>query len=175
MEINSSQLNSINNEKPFFHKLTLHNQSLNSSSNFTWLLLNHKSSPIWRHFCINAFNFGCFLSFPHRNMSAKKHCMFAFLYVFMSWFFLLAHSWQNCGSQWSFFYRCSAQTISLAKCNRTLHSLQDFKHYQQILTIHQPWKHYYIKPSCRKALPRSTQTANYQVFHNPLCLHNWKH
>lgn len=63
VEINCSQINFISN----------------TSSNFKWLLPNHKFSPTCRHFCINAFSLG-----GARNMPAKKQlyvCIFIYIYL----------------------------------------------------------------------------------------------
>lgn len=71
----------------FFCNLTLHNQSLNTSSDFTWLLPNHKFSPTCRYFCINAFSFS--VLFSPEICQQRNTCMYAYLYITMSCFFCL--------------------------------------------------------------------------------------
>lgn len=65
VEINCSQINFISN----------------TSSNFKWLLPNHKFSPTCRHFCINAFSLGGGQKYASKETAV---CMHIFIYISIS-------------------------------------------------------------------------------------------
>lgn len=155
MKINSSQLNSINNEKSLFHRLTLHN--LNKSEFVITL-------QIW-----------IVPQISHGYFSITNSILFADIFVqgllvFVVFFFYLPQKYVSKEPLYVCIFICLCIHVlvfpaclflaklcitlifvlevqcsnNVFKCTRTSHSLQDFCSYQQTLTIHHPWKHYYI-------------------------------